>query len=69
MVAVGRKAMDYYNRFNRVFFYFKNYRASTMKKNVNKPYSNSPFAFLNDNYPLDLFYTKVTGETRSFVYS
>ena len=37
-----------------------------MNKNINKPYSNSPFAFLNDNYPLDLFYTKVTRGTHSF---
>ena len=38
--------------------------ASTVNTNVNKPYCNSPFAFLNDNYPLDLFYPKVTRGTR-----
>ena len=67
MVAVGRKTLDHYNRFNRFFFQLLNYRASTVTKNVNKPNCNSPFAFLNDNYPLDLFYTKVTRGTRSFV--
>ena len=65
MVAVGCKALDHYNRFNSVFFQFSNYMASTMNKNINKPYCNSPFAFLNDNYPLDLFYTKVTRGTYS----
>ena len=65
MVAVGCKASDHYNRFNRVFFQFSNYRASTVNKNINKRYCNSPFAFLNDNYPLDLIYTKVTRETYS----
>ena len=63
MVAVECKALDHYNRFNRVFFQFSNYRTSTVNKNINKPYCNSPFAFLNDNYPLD--YTKVTRGTYS----
>ena len=52
--------LDHYNRFNRVFFQFLNYKASIVTKNVNKPNCNYPFAFLNDNYPLNVFYTKVT---------
>ena len=67
MVAVGRKALDHYNRFKRVFFQFQNYMASAVNTNVNKPDCNSPIAFLNDNYPLDLFDTKVTRGRRSFV--
>ena len=40
--------------------------ACTVSTNVNKPYCNSPFAFLNDSHPLDLFYTKVTNGERLF---